>query len=209
MKSKLVPLFPLKLVAFPGEQLNLHVFEPRYKQLVRDCICGDQEFGVCVFTDKLQEHGTMVKLLEIYKEYEDGRMDIKTIGTSVFRLKTFENPLADKMYAGGEVELLGVDGSISGVYFEEFLLYLKEFLRLIGLGQNSGLDGVNSFTYAHQLGLKLEEEYELLKLPKEMDRIRFLTQHLKRILPVMRDLEKAKERIKMNGHFKSLDPLDF
>lgn len=207
--SVTIPLFPLKLVAFPGENLNLHIFEPRYKQLVKDCLQGNLEFGVCVYTDRLRTHGTVVRLVEVYKEYDDGRMDVKTVGQRPFRLKTFENPLEDRMYAGGEVEFLENDNLVSEALFNEYVFYLQEVLRLLHTGEEIDLNDLDSFTYAHKVGLKLEEEYQLLLIEKEADRIGFMIKHLKQILPVIREIEKAKERIKMNGHFKSLDPLDF
>ncbi|WP_186757648.1 LON peptidase substrate-binding domain-containing protein [Echinicola salinicaeni] len=207
--SVILPLFPLKLVAFPGESLNLHIFEPRYKQLVRDCLKGNLEFGVCVYTDRLRTHGTMVKLVEVYKEYDDGRMDVKTIGQRPFKLMSFENPMTGRMYAGGEVEFLENDQLVPEVLFNEYVFYLQEVLRLLHTGEEIDLGNLDSFTYAHKVGLKLEEEYQLLLIEKEADRIVYLIKHLKQIIPVIREIEKAKERIKMNGHFKSLDPLDF
>ncbi|UCS95197.1 LON peptidase substrate-binding domain-containing protein [Echinicola marina] len=207
--SVVLPLFPLKLVAFPRENLNLHIFEPRYKQLIKDCLQGDLEFGICVYTDRLMTHGTVVKLVEVYKEYDDGRMDVKTIGLRPFRLKSFENPLLGRMYAGGEVELLDNDQLVSEALFNEFVFYLQEVLRLLHAGDEVNISNLDSFTYAHKVGLKLEEEYQLLLIEKEDDRMDYIIKYLKRILPVMREIEKAKEKIKMNGHFKSLDPLDF
>ncbi|GAB3648294.1 LON peptidase substrate-binding domain-containing protein [Echinicola sediminis] len=204
-----IPLFPLKLVAFPGENLNLHIFEPRYKQLVKDCIASNLDFGICVYTDRLMSHGTMVKLLEVHKEYDDGRMDIKTKGVRPFRIVKFENPIGDRLYAGGEVELLENDEIVSNVQYKEFIFYLREMLRLLHAEVDLDARIIDSFTFAHQLGLKIEEEYQLLLMEKEADRIEFLTGHLKKMLPVVRGVEKARERIKMNGHFRSLDPLDF
>jgi len=68
---------------------------------------------------------------------------------------------------------------------------------------------VNSFTFSHKVGLKLEEELELLKLESEEERSIFLIKHFKRMIPVMKAIEQAKEKIKQNGHFKHLDPLNF
>ncbi|WP_332914209.1 hypothetical protein [Algoriphagus boritolerans] len=62
-----IPFFPLKLVAFPGEELNLHVFEPRYKELLEDVENHGTTFGICVFTDKLSGYGTEVALERIKK----------------------------------------------------------------------------------------------------------------------------------------------
>lgn len=67
-----LPLFPLKLVAFPGEQLNLHIFEPRYKQLIKDIETSKGTFGIAVYLDKLMPFGTEVELEEVSKVYDDG-----------------------------------------------------------------------------------------------------------------------------------------
>lgn len=209
--TAVIPLFPLKLVAFPGEMLNLHIFEPRYIQLIKDCLSEERgrNFGVCVFLDELKPFGTEVELLEVDKTYEDGRMDIKTKATRAFKILTFENPLGERMYAGGEVDFLRNDIRVSNVQYQEFIFYLKEMLRLLSFqGELERLE-VNSFTFAHHLGLKLEEECQLLIMESEADRMDFLTAHLKRVIPVARELENARQKIKMNGHFRYLDPLDF
>ncbi len=207
--SVTLPLFPLKLVAFPGEKLNLHIFEPRYKQLIKDCIEEKINFGVCVYLDRLKSHGTEVELLEVHKTYEDGRMDVKTQAIRSFRILSFENPIDGKLYAGGEVNFLENESVISNEAYHEFIFYLKEMLGLLHYDVDIDAMEVNSFTFAHTLGLNLEEEYQLLAMENEMDRIRYLITHLKRVVPVVREVEKAREKIRMNGHFRYFDPLDF
>src|SRR5690606_37970950 len=104
--SIFLPLFPLNLVAYPGESLNLHIFEPRYKQLIGDCLQSQANFGIPSFVHNKIEFGTEVLIDKVVKEYEDGRMDIKTIGTAIFKVENFINPLEGKLYAGGEVTRL-------------------------------------------------------------------------------------------------------
>ena len=71
-----LPLFPLKLVAFPGERLNLHIFEPRYKQLIRECSENQITFGIPAFIDnKIVNIGTEIKLEKIENTYENGELD--------------------------------------------------------------------------------------------------------------------------------------
>lgn len=204
-----LPLFPLKLVAFPGEQLNLHIFEPRYKQLIQDSEATKGTFGIAVYIDKLMPFGTEVELAEVSKVYDDGRMDIKTRGKRVFEMLSFENPMTDKMYAGGNVVFYENDPRVGENQYAEFIFYLKELFRLMEYQTEIIPLRLNSFTYAHKLGLNLTEEYELLKMAKESERIKFLIGHLMKVIPIMRDMEIAKKRIQMNGHFKNLDPLEF
>jgi uncharacterized protein len=204
-----IPIFPLKLVAFPGEEVNLHIFEPRYKQLITDIVENKTTFGIAVYLDKLMPFGTEVELKEVSKIYEDGRLDIKTVGKNIFEIITLENPMSQKLYAGGQVIFYENDQNISQNIYLEYLFYLKELFRLM----NHDIDffplQVNSFTYAHKIGLKLEEEYELLLMDKEEERVKYLIKHLLRVIPILRDIESAKNKIKMNGHFKNFDPLEF
>src|SRR5690606_34330878 len=104
--SKFLPLFPLNLVAFPGESLNLHIFEPRYKQLIQDCLLMKTNFGLPSFVFNTIEYGTEMEIVKVVKEYEDGRLDIKTKGTNILKIESFINPLEGKLYAGGEVTIL-------------------------------------------------------------------------------------------------------
>lgn len=204
-----LPLFPLKLVAFPGEELNLHIFEPRYRSLLADVENTGGSFGICVFIDKLSGFGTEVSLEKVNKRYEDGRLDIQTIGLRVFKINSFENPVSGKLYAGGEVSFLKNDPKISDVLHHEFIFYLKEMLHLLNFDVQFDPFHVNAFTFAHKLGLRLEEELELVQMESESDRTKFLISHFKRMIPVIKAVESAKEKIKLNGHYKYLDPLKF
>ena len=207
--NEYLPLFPLKLVPFPGEELNLHIFEPRYRQLIADCVTENKTFGVAVYLDKITQYGTEVELVEISKTYEDGKLDVRTKAVRPFEILTFDNPVDGKLYAGGEVRFLENDAHVSDVIYNEFLFYLKEMMRLLNYDVDFSDYTITSFTFAHVLGLKLEEEFGLLLLTKEEDRQVFLIQHFKKMIPIMKDVEDAKKKIKMNGHFKNLDPLNF
>jgi hypothetical protein len=204
-----LPFFPLKLVAFPGEELNLHIFEPRYQELLTDVEENKTSFGICVFTNQLSGYGTEVILEKINKRYEDGRLDIKTRGLRPFKILTFDNPVKGKLYAGGNVAFLKNDPSITDVQHHEFIFYLKEMLHLLNLEVDFDPIVVNSFTFAHKVGLRIEEELELLQMESERERTGFLINHFKRMIPVIKAIESAKEKIKLNGHYKYLDQLNF
>lgn len=204
-----LPFFPLKLVAFPGEELNLHVFEQRYQDLLEDVENHGISFGICVFTDQLSGYGTEVILEKVKKRYEDGRMDIQTRGVRVFKILSFDNPAEGKLYAGGNVSYLKDESVVTEVQHHEFIFYLREMLHLLNFEVEFDPLKVNSFTFAHKLGLRLEEELELLQMESESERTDFLIRHFKRMIPVIKAVESAKEKIKLNGHFKYLDPLSF
>ena len=85
--TNFIPIFPLNVVLYPGEILNLHIFEPRYKELVKECFEIKKPFGIpAVINGHVAEYGTLVSIREIAKEYENGELDIVTEGTIVFRI---------------------------------------------------------------------------------------------------------------------------
>ena len=207
-----LPFFPLNLVVYPGESLNLHVFEPRYRQLVADCHAGSGTFGIPAYVDgKVKEYGTEVKLVDITNRYEDGRLDIKTEGQHIFELASFDNPLGEKLYAGGQIvrKPLPEDDSSPA----DRILLLEKANQLYDLmGVQVSLTAETeylSFQIAHKIGMSIAQEYQLLRHPEESRRQAILLDHLTRSIPVVREMERTKERIRMNGHFKDFKPLDF
>jgi hypothetical protein len=136
-------------------------------------------------------------------------MDIKTKGKRVFEILSFENPMIDKLYAGGKVVFYENDPRVGENQYNEFIFYLKELFRLMEFQTEIVPFHLNSFSFAHKLGLSLPEEYELLLMTNESERIKFLVRHMMKIIPILRDIEIAKKKIQMNGHFKNLEPLDF
>ena len=204
-----LPFFPLKLVAFPGEELNLHIFEPRYRELISDIEQGGKTFGICVYLNSLSGYGTEIALEKVNKRYDDGRLDIQTRGMRPFKILSFDNPTKAKLYAGGNVSFLNDDPKISEFLHHEFIFYLKEMLHLLNYQGEFNSETVDSYTFTHKLGLKLEEELELLQIESESERTEYLIKHFKRMIPVIKAVEQAREKIKLNGHFKHLDPLNF
>jgi Lon protease-like protein len=208
--EKILPFFPLNLVAYPTENLNLHIFEPRYRQLINECLENDSTFGIPAFVNnKLPGYGTEMKVVSLYKRHEDGRLDIKTRGLSVFRMLTFDNPVAGKLYAGGKIVYVddtdAPEGIIPGLFTQLDTLY--QLLKTEADYDRSARPF--SYQVAHKVGLSQDEEYQLLTIDSETERQRFLLRHLNRVIPVMADMERTKDRIKLNGHFKNLDPLNF
>ncbi|MFK7951419.1 MAG: LON peptidase substrate-binding domain-containing protein [Ekhidna sp.] len=204
-----LPLFPLNIVAFPGEAINLHIFEPRYRQLIADCTRDGSTFGIPSHVLNTIDIGTEVKIVEISKEYPDGRMDIKTQGLRVFKVEEFHNPWKDRLYAGGAVTLLEEENDkdlTQLILFKELVSELFGWLKEVNIDV-SEIQSV--FDIGHKIGLKLEEEYMLLDMRKESERLRFATNHLQKLIPSLERAQSAQDRIKQNGHFKHLNPLTF
>ncbi len=84
--------------------MNLHIFEPRYKQLVNECHAEGKPFGIpTVIDNKLNEMGTLVRITEMVKQYENGEMDIRTQGLRVFRVLELIKTVPDKLFSGAIV----------------------------------------------------------------------------------------------------------
>jgi len=106
-KKHLLPQFPLSIVSFPGESVNLHIFEERYRQLIQECYDNNTTFGIPPFHNgELIFYGTEMKVLEISKVYDDGKMDIKTKGQRVYQIHQFEKTQESKLYPAATVSYL-------------------------------------------------------------------------------------------------------
>lgn len=208
--EQFLPFFPLKLVAFPGEQLNLHIFEPRYKQLIRECIDEGKTFGIPVYGDEVMKFGTEVEVTKLVREYPTGEMDINTEAKRVFRIITFDDVVEGKLYAGGMVSFLDNHMDESQSQWQELKSLANELVHVLQMDDHFDVDLVrNSFELTHKLGLTLEQEYDLLRMTHESKRQEYIINHLQRAIPLVKEMESAKEKIKMNGHFRHLDPLNF
>ncbi|WP_370089209.1 LON peptidase substrate-binding domain-containing protein [Ekhidna sp.] len=203
-------LFPLNIVAFPGEAVNLHIFEPRYKELIGDCLREGSTFGIPSYVLSKIELGTEMKIMDVTKKYEDGRMDIKTVGLETFKVLDFQNPWKGKQYAGGKVEYViskDVKDISLLVQFKELVADLFTWLGEVDVPDISTIQSV--YDIGHKIGLKPEEEYQLLVMTNENERLKFVIAHLEKLIPALERAQNAQEKIKQNGHFKHLDPLKF
>ncbi|MBT9392394.1 LON peptidase substrate-binding domain-containing protein [Hymenobacter sp. NST-14] len=205
-------LFPLNLVVFPGEKLNLHIFEPRYRQLVRDCLQEGITFGVPPYLNgAVSVLGTEMRLLSVEKSYASGELDIRTKAVGLFRVEEFFRELPGKLYAGATIEPVADDASPDPALHVRIRELIQQLYDILGL-RRLFLDlppDFRVYDVAHQLGLSTEQEYELLEASSEVERQHLALRHLAHILPVLLETERLKERVRLNGHFKNLTPPSF
>ena len=208
--NSIVPLFPLNIVVFPGEKLNLHIFEPRYKQLINDCIDNQSTFVIPSFVNQKIELGTEVKIKKVEKVYDDGRMDISTEGLHAVQVVEYKNPQQGKLYAGGYIKVLENVSDASSSQRYELLALVKDLFTKINVDLKVEINEmVTTFEIAHKIGLSLKQEYKLLSMIKDSDRHNYMISHLNEAIPILQQINEAREKIKMNGHFRHFDPLDF
>ncbi len=221
--TNFIPIFPLELVVYPGEKLNLHIFEPRYKQLVNECLESKKMFGIpAVIDKKMQDYGTLMEVTELVstksKPEKTGRIgqsggDIKTKGVKIFRILELIRSVPDKLYSGAIVNY--PENSSSGHLHEMKIVLnrLKEMYQMLHIAspenfKNKTESEVLSYDIAHHVGFSVQEEYELLCLTDERQRQEYIKRHLSKIIPIIAEMEKLKEKIKLNGHFKNLSGFD-
>jgi Lon protease-like protein len=211
--TNFIPVFPLGIVVYPGERLNLHIFEPRYKQLINECYAEGKPFGIpTVIDNKLNEMGTLVRITEMVQVYENGEMDIKTEGLRVFRILELIKSIPDKLYSGAIVNYPdNIEGPGKRALMEKIVKAVRELHRLLEIEKDFHKvdEELASYDVAHHAGMSLEEEYELLGLLREEQRQEYLKRHLSKVLPVIAEMETLKEKVKLNGHFKNLSSFRF
>jgi Lon protease-like protein len=205
--TNFIPIFPLSIVVYPGETLNLHIFEPRYRQLVRECMDASKPFGIpTVINNTLMEFGTLVEVSMIKKEYADGKMDIITTGTKVFRLLEYIQEIPDKLFSGAIVNYPPNNANEVVADMQPLLASIRQLHQLLKVQKTFSKpdNALRSYDVAHMAGLNLEEEYDLLQLLREDQRVEYLRRHLQKVLPVVNEMELLKDRIQLNGHFREL-----
>lgn len=210
--TNFIPIFPLSLVVYPGEHLNLHIFEPRYKQLISEAVASNKPFGIpAVISNRMEEMGTLVKILEVSKTYDDGKLDIKTEGVSVFKILEVVRELPDKLYSGAIVNYPENNFNGSNKIMNQVLIGLREMHKQLKVTKvfSKPDELLLSYDIAHHMALSPEDEYQLLQLMQEIQRQEFLKRHITRVLPMLGEMENLKRKIKLNGHFKEVGGFNF
>ena len=210
--TNFIPIFPLNIVVYPGEQLNLHIFEPRYKQLIQECVANKKTFGIpAVVNDKISEMGTLMEVTEVSKIYDSGEMDIKTNGIQIFKILEIIKDLPDKLFSGAIVTYPQNIMSGSTGLMKKVINGIREIHKTLGISKDFKKpdDQLTSYDVAHHAGLSIEEEYLLMEFLDELHRQEFLKRHLAKIIPVMENMDLLKGKIKLNGHFKNLPGFNY
>ncbi|PHQ60336.1 MAG: ATP-dependent protease [Maribacter sp.] len=205
-----LPFFPLQTIFFPGETVPLHIVEDRYKQLIGDCKNDAITFGIPVYIHNSIAYGTEVQLVEVVSTYEEGEMDVVCIARQVFKILTFNNVMEGKQYAGGVVQFVESVNDADESLKAEVLEKINVLYDLMSVPYTSlTVEKFNSYILAHKMGLSFEQEYELLRLSRESERLTFIKTHLETTITVLKEVGRTKKTIELNGAFRNFDPLDF
>ena len=210
--AEYLPLFPLNSVVFPGETLRLYIFEPRYKQLIKECSDQGNTFGIPPIMDnQVVNIFTEVELSRIDRTYEGGEMDIHVKGIRRAKILRYDEVAPGKLYPGGEIAWLDSDERGNPELQELVFNLFVELNNALGFQrvELSDLPQLHSFGIGHQVGLTPDQECKLLGMDSEAGRLSFLRDHLRKILPTIKKQERNKVKAKMNGHFKDAQHPDY
>jgi Lon protease-like protein len=197
----LLPLFPLEVVLFPGNPLPLHIFEPRYKEMIGECLTNQTQFGVVRALEQgIAEIGCAAEIVSVTKKYPDGRLDLIAEGRRRFEVLELNE---ERSYLRAEVLFVPDE---SGAATEEekarAIHAHREILTLAGAVQDiSGSDpNALSFHLAGSLPLDLDFKQKLLGTRSEAERIRTLAEYFEKILPGLHRAARARKKAGGNGH---------
>ncbi|MGA8272749.1 MAG: LON peptidase substrate-binding domain-containing protein [Candidatus Sulfotelmatobacter sp.] len=199
--ATLIPLFPLDVVLFPGAPLPLHIFEPRYKEMIGECVAQHCTFGVVRAVEQgVAEVGCTAEIVSVVKEYSDGRLDLVTEGRRRFQILGVNQ---DRSFL--QAEILFIDdepGTPSQEETDRAIQLHSELLALADARQDlAGADSSQlSFYLAASLPLDLDFKQKLLSQRSEAERITSLNAYLENLIPNLHRAARARAKAGGNGH---------
>jgi len=191
--SSLLPLFPLDLVLLPGAPLPLHIFEPRYKEMIGECLEQKKPFGIVRASEEgVADVGCTAEILEVTKRYDDGRMDILTRGVERFEVLGVNE---ERSFLQAEVALIEDEpGKPPPQMVQQAVRLHAEIVKLSGAeaaGPEESADRL-SFLLAGSLPLDLAFKQKLLSNLSEAKRLEAVVEYLRAVLPGLRRAAKAR-----------------
>jgi ATP-dependent Lon protease len=193
-------LFPLGIVLLPTERVPLHIFEPRYRELIGECIEEDREFGL-VYADEggVRETGTRARVAAILEQFDDGRLNILVVGGERF---VVERLTRGRSYLTAEID--DVDDEPGDVEAEARVVAAGAFRALAALaGAETEVDEDSpqlSFELAAQVELAADEKQFLLESRSEQERLERVAELLENARKTLIATRELSEKAKRNGH---------
>jgi Lon protease-like protein len=194
-------LFPLEVVLLPGTPLPLHIFEPRYKEMIGECLAQDAPFGVVrALEEGIAEVGCTAEIVTVTKEYPDGRLDLIAEGRQRFEVLELNRERsflrADVLLVPDEPDDIADDARARAVQLHLEILSLAGAVQDLSAADQNAL----SFYLAGSLPLDLDFKQKLLAMRSEGQRLQAVSAYLEAILPKLRRGARAREKAGGNGH---------
>ena len=200
--NTLLPLFPLDLVLLPGAPLPLHIFEPRYKEMIMECLDRKSVFGMIRSKDeKLASIGCTAEIINVLKKYPDGRMDILAEGKKRFEVLQVNQ---DRAFLQADVFYLDDEDSPAlAADIKKAIALHQEIMALAG-AQPEDVEESETAQLAYRLAgsLPFDPDFQqaLLEMNSEAERTRALVSFFEQLLPALHRNAAAKKKAGGNGH---------
>ena len=198
--SRDFPLFPLGIVALPGERIPLHIFEERYKTMMNECLRDEREFGIVWLSeDGLREIGCSCEIEQVLERMEDGRMNLLVRGTRPFRVVQRQGHLA---YPAGVVEFVDdrdeqPDPDLIRGAHEAYAELVKRATDREPDAQE--LDDMTAYGMAATVDFGLDAKQGMLDLRSENARLRLVTRLFRAAIKRLDFVDRAQARARSNG----------
>lgn len=198
----LIALFPLDVVLLPGAPLPLHIFEPRYKEMIGEALVDNKPFGIVrAQENSIAEIGCVADIGEIVKKYDDGRMDIVAEGSKRFQIEGLDQ---ERAFLRGEVRFFEDEEERSAPRNDaDKLIDLHGQLLALAGAEASGIeedDPQLSFHLAGSVPLDLDFKQALLGMKSEPQRVTAMIEYYTALVPRLKRTLFVKEKSKGNGH---------
>jgi Lon protease-like protein len=194
------PLFPLALVALPGELVPLHIFEERYKTMMAECLDSGTEFGIVWMADDgLREIGCACTIERVLERMDDGRMNLLARGTRPFRVLERQSHLP---YPAGVVEFIedGVDEPDSKLAGDARAAYADLVKRATDREpEGVELEEMGAYDMAATVDFGLDAKQGLLDLRSENARLKLVTRLFRAATKRLDFVDRAQTRARSNG----------
>jgi uncharacterized protein len=196
-----IAIFPLDVVLLPGAPMPLHIFEPRYREMITEALTENKPFGIVRAQENaVAEIGCTADITEVVKKYEDGRMDIVTEGDKRFEIVNLNQ---ERSFLQAEVEYIEDDASNpSKAEVQRMVALHGELLEIAGAeAMDIELDDPQlSFHLAGTVPLDLDFKQSLLGMKTESQRVAAMIEYYAVLVPRLRRTIQVKEKSRGNGH---------
>jgi ATP-dependent Lon protease len=199
-----IGLFPLGLVLLPTEQVPLHIFEPRYRELIAECVDEEQPFGLVYADDEgIRQVGTLATVVEVTDRFEDGRLNVVVEGGERFKLVELTQ---GRSFQTGTVEpVVDRDDPPQPEDVEQALALFGRLVELTGAEVEPPAADVDppSFAIGSRFELAAELKLELLAETSERLRLQRLCEILSTVAAAVERQREIAERASTNGHVQT------
>ena len=196
----LLPLFPLDVVLLPGAPLPLHIFEPRYKEMINECLAQKTPFGIVRTKEEgFVNIGCTAEIINVLKKYDDGRMNILAEGQRRFEVLQVNE---ERSFLQAEVFYLSDEGDLPSAGEQERAIQLhSEIMQIAGAQPEKADASAGQLAYRLAGSLPFDPDFQqaLLEMNSEAERVRAVISFFERIIPVLQQNAKAKRRAGGNG----------